>query len=134
MIRKEASFFILLIGLTLFNSCRTSDRDRSISYGKSIYNNKCASCHLENGEGSYGAVPPLANSDYFKNDLLKGIKAIKFGLEGKIVVNGVTYNNKKKPSNLTDQEVADVLNYILNSWGSTNEKTLTEADISKVVK
>ena len=32
--------------------------------GEEIYNDFCAQCHLEDGEGVNGIYPPLANSDF----------------------------------------------------------------------
>ena len=44
-----------------------------------------------------------------------------------MVVNGVTYNGTMAPQNLNEQEVVDVMNYILNSWGNDGgEVTLEE--------
>jgi mono/diheme cytochrome c family protein len=35
---------------------------------------------------------------------------------------------------LDDEEVADVMNYILNSWGNQYEKQITEAQVSEIEK
>jgi mono/diheme cytochrome c family protein len=35
---------------------------------------------------------------------------------------------------LSDDEVADVMNYITNSWGNTYEKMVTEEEVSKIKK
>ncbi len=105
--------------------------DESMSRGKQIYQNECMVCHMENGEGISGAFPPLANSDYFKNDVSKAVDAILNGLEGELVVNDVTYFGIMDPVPLSDQEIADVLNYIRNSWGGTAEE-LNVADIQKM--
>ncbi|MDW3210003.1 MAG: cytochrome c [Reichenbachiella sp.] len=103
----------------------------SMARGKQIYKNECIACHMENGEGLTGAFPPLANSDYFKEDISKAVDVILNGLEGEVVVNGVTYFGVMDPVPLSDQEVADVLNYIRNSWGG-KEKELTLVDIQKM--
>ena len=86
---------------------------------------------MENGEGLTGAFPPLANSDYFKDDVSKAVKVILKGLEGEVTVNGTTYYGVMDPVPLTNMEVADVLNYIRNSWGGQAE-ALTENDIEKL--
>ncbi len=90
--------------------------------GEIIYRNECMTCHLENGQGINGAFPPLANSDYFKDDVSKAIDAILNGLDGELVVNGTTYFGVMEPVNLSDQEVADVLNYVRNSWGEASKE------------
>jgi len=45
------------------------------------------------------------------------------GLSGPIVVNGKTINSLMPPQEavLTDNQIADVLTYVLNSFGNTGE-------------
>jgi mono/diheme cytochrome c family protein len=104
----------------------------SIKEGSLIYEDFCMTCHLPNGNGVEKIVPPLANSDYLINKRLASIKAIKFGQKGEIVVNGINYNNVMAPLGLTDQEIADVMNYITNSWGNINKKMITVEEVSKI--
>ncbi|HEY8511951.1 MAG TPA: c-type cytochrome [Cyclobacteriaceae bacterium] len=92
---------------------------KSMARGKVIYEEKCITCHMENGQGIPSVFPPLAGSDYLLQKREAAIHAVKFGQEGEIVVNGTTYNNFMTPPGLTDAEVADVMNYILNSWGNS---------------
>lgn len=73
---------------------------------------------MANGEGAGNVFPPLAKADYLRDKQIESIKAIKFGMSGEIVVNGKTYNSLMSPLGLSDQEVADVMNYINNSWGN----------------
>ncbi|MFC4720973.1 c-type cytochrome [Geojedonia litorea] len=104
----------------------------SISRGKMVYSDFCIVCHLANGEGVKGIYPPLANSDYLKNKRIESIKSVKYGMQGEITVNGKVYNSVMAPMGLTDQEIADVMNYITTSWGNTNAKAFTENEVSKV--
>jgi mono/diheme cytochrome c family protein len=89
--------------------------------GKLIYEDFCVVCHMSAGEGVPGAFPPLAGSDYLLQKREASIHAIKYGQQGELVVNGVTYNNIMTPLYLSDEEVADVMNYISNSWGNMAE-------------
>jgi nitrite reductase (NO-forming) len=44
-----------------------------------------------------------------------------------MVVNGETYNSIMPPQPVNDEEIRDVMNYILNSWGNNGgEVTLEE--------
>lgn len=104
----------------------------SMEEGKIIYNDFCMSCHMTNGEGAASIFPPLANSDYLKNKQTESIKAVKFGMSGEILVNGKKYNTVMSPMGLSDQEVADVMNYINNSWGNNYGQFYTKAEISKI--
>ena len=86
--------------------------------GKLIYLNYCLICHQENGEGMSGVFPPLAGSDYLMKDIKRAIRTIIYGENGEISVNGITYFGDMPGQDLTDQEIADVVNYIQNSWGN----------------
>ena len=102
--------------------------------GEIIYRKKCATCHGKEGGGKGKRIPPLANSDYLRNNLEESIKGILFGQEGEIMVNGILYNKKMRAIKLTDQEVADVMNYVRNSWGNSSNTIVTQklvADIRK---
>ncbi len=86
--------------------------------GKELYVLNCQSCHMENGEGLEGVYPPLAKTGYLK-DSKKIIDIILNGQSGEISVNGKNYNtDMPAQSNLTDQQIADVLTYIRSSWGN----------------
>lgn len=106
----------------------------SIKRGASVYRMFCTSCHLPNGQGIKKVYPPLDNADYLVKKQEESVKAVKYGLSGKIVVNGVTYNNAMAPMGLSDQEVADVMNYINTAWSNTIEKRYTETEVSKISK
>jgi mono/diheme cytochrome c family protein len=102
--------------------------------GSEIYSDFCVTCHLANGEGVAHVFPPLANSDYLANNRAASIKGVKYGQQGEIVVNGVTYNSAMAPLGLEDEEVADVMNFILNSWGNTSDKMVTTEEVSAIKK
>lgn len=104
--------------------------EQSINDGKAIFARTCLACHQSEGQGIKAVFPPLAKSDYLNNNKDKSIDAVLFGLKGEITVNGEKYNSVMPSQTLSDQEVADVLNYVYNNWG--NDKTvLTPADIKK---
>jgi mono/diheme cytochrome c family protein len=106
---------------------------KSITRGKLIYNENCVTCHMGNGEGAPPAFPPLAKSDFLIKTPDKAIHAVKFGLTGKIQVNGKEYNSMMPPPGLDNDEIADVMNYIQNSWGNTSDgKMLTKEMVDKI--
>jgi mono/diheme cytochrome c family protein len=113
----------------------TTDPDpglqESMERGKELYNTMCVTCHMADGTGVAGVFPPLAQADYLENTEAS-IHAIKYGLQGEITVNSETYNNIMTPLGLDDQEVADVMNYILNSWGNEAEEMITEDQVAEV--
>ena len=107
--------------------------NQSIVRGKAIYADHCASCHMEKGEGIEGNFPPLAKADYLTKFPEKSIAAVKLGMEGKITVNGKEFENMMPNPGLENNQVADVMNYIRNSFGNTNKKIVT-AEMVKGVK
>ena len=73
---------------------------------------------MPSGEGLGGAFPPLAQSNWLKNQK-KIIGVVLKGLEGEVTVNDEVYNAVMPPLNhLTDREIADVLNFVSNNWGN----------------
>ena len=104
---------------------------KSYEHGKLLYDDFCVRCHLPNGLGESGLVPPLANAD-FLNDIKATVHSIKYGIHGPILVNGVEYNGSMPPMGLDDDEVADVTNFILNSWGNTSDVIIDEQYVKKV--
>ena len=104
----------------------------SISRGAGIYNNFCATCHLGSGKGIPNAFPPLNNSSWLKEKREASISAVKNGLTGPIEVNGKEYNSVMTDLGLTDQEVADVMNYIFTSWDNYIEPPVTVEEVAEL--
>lgn len=91
-----------------------------VSKGEALYGMHCVACHQKNGAGVPGAFPPLAGSDYEGyRDPVKHAGIIINGLNGEIVVNGVTYNGAMTGfGQLSDAEIAAIATYERNSWGN----------------
>ncbi len=106
----------------------------SFKRGEEVFSNFCVTCHLPSGKGIPGNFPPLAGSDWLTDKRTESLRAIKYGLSGPIVVNGENYNNVMAAQGLSDQEVADVMNYISNSWGNTSKKEVTVEDVKALSK
>jgi nitrite reductase (NO-forming) len=97
-----------------------------IKLGEGIYNTNCAACHQTTGVGVPQAFPPLAKADYLKGAKPAAIKAVTGGLQGKLVVNGSEYNGVMPSWSLNDEEVANVLTYIYNSWDNDGDEVTPE--------
>ncbi|MFD2291747.1 c-type cytochrome [Mariniflexile gromovii] len=132
----KSTLLTLFVTLSIIftSNSQNSALKSSMERGEEIYTDFCVTCHLPNGKGVEKVYPPLANSDYLLKNREASIKAIKFGMQGEITVNGKKYNTVMAPLGLSDDEVADVMNYINNSWGNKNDKMVTEAEVSKVKK
>jgi len=107
-------------------------KEIQIEKGKSVYMQTCFVCHQPQGEGIPGQIPPLAKSDYLMADKANSIRGVLRGRTGEIVVNGKTYNGIMIPLNyLTDEQVANVLTYVRNSWGNSGESVSIE-EVAKI--
>ncbi|MBX2826679.1 MAG: cytochrome c [Flavobacteriaceae bacterium] len=102
--------------------------------GGLLYSDFCMQCHLANGFGVPGSFPPLANSDWLRDKRTESIHAVKFGQKGKITVNEIPYDGYMAPMGLSDEEVADVMNYVMNSWGNSQKKMVTPQEVKAVEK
>lgn len=118
--------FIFLIILLSTSSLAQQSSGDSYMRGQMLYVDFCVRCHLPDGTGETGLIPPLANADFLQ-DIQETVQSIKYGIHGPITVNGVIYNNTMAPMGLENDEIADVTNYILNSWGNTADVIVTEA-------
>ncbi len=138
-IEKHIKFYsILFISFLSFTACNSQEKksgselSKSIEKGALVYEDFCMTCHMPNGKGVPKTFPPLANSDYLKNKREASIRAIKYGQKGEIIVNGETYKGVMSPLGLSDEEVADVMNYISNTWDNKNDTLTTPEEVSKV--
>jgi len=102
-----------------------------IKAGEQLFTGTCSVCHQATGAGIPGVFPPLAKSDYLAADTHRAIGIPLRGLTGKITVNGTEYNSVMPPmSQLNDDEVANILTFVLNSWGNPGGSVSTD-DVKK---
>jgi mono/diheme cytochrome c family protein len=119
------AFAAVLLPAALFaaTGARAQTGAAGADAGSRIYAANCAACHQAGGTGVADAFPPLAG--HF-SDLLKPAdgrsyvgKLLLFGLEGKISVNGSTYDGAMPAwQALSDNDIAAVLNYVSSAWDS----------------
>jgi len=106
-----------------------------LAAGATVYTANCSGCHAAAGQGLAGQFPPLAMNPYVTGDVKAVIHTLNYGLNGAIEVNGVKYNGQMPAwkGNLKDKEIADVINYIRNSWGNKGSM-ITDKDVAAVAK
>lgn len=117
-IMKKGIYFLSTVVLAIsLQSFMQQPAAVNLQNGKAVYETYCISCHQENGNGIEGAFPSLVKTGNLmdKNRL---VQIITKGMRGPIVVKGVKFNGEMASVDLTDKEVADVVNYIRNSWGN----------------
>ena len=100
--------------------------------GKAIYAQNCLSCHQADGGGVDGMNPPLAKTTWVLGDKTRLVKVLLNGMQG-VDIDGEPYNNVMASHDfLTDQQIADVLTYVRNSFG--NKASAVKAAEVKAVR
>jgi len=85
--------------------------------GERAYRTHCQACHQADGSGLPGAFPPLAGNPNIEGNAEMVIDNVLGGRQGELTVNGVTYNSVMPAmSYLSDQDVADIVTFVMNSW------------------
>jgi mono/diheme cytochrome c family protein len=88
--------------------------------GEKLYNGACIACHEEDGSGAPRIYPPLpGNANLQSADASSALRIILDGAES--VTTARAPNKGSMPgyaAKMTDQEIADVTNYIRNAWGN----------------
>ena len=116
------SLLFLSIILIQLQACKT---EQGINYqiyyvnGKGLYEKHCQNCHGGDGKGLGRLYPPLTDTTYLIKNKTSLACIIKNGLTKQVTVNKVLYD-EPMPGNisLADIDVAQVIVYITNSFGS----------------
>jgi len=126
--------YLLSLGIFFNYLFQNKTKKESIKAGSEIYQDFCVQCHLSTGIGVFGVFPPLKASNYLLENTNLSIAGIKYGLKGKIIVNNEEYDGLMIRQGLDNEEVADVMNYILNEWGNETTDFITPNQVSKIPK
>lgn len=103
----------------------------SMTRGKQVYLEQCLACHQADALGVSGMNPPLVKTKFVLGDKATLVKIVLNGMTG-IEVEGEDYHGVMAPhSDLTDQQIADVLTYVRNSFGN-KAKAVTAAEVKAI--
>ncbi len=119
----------ILIFLLTLSACSSAEQVKYEQYmiaGEHLYAKHCSNCHGAQGKGLRNLYPPLLNSDYLQ-DLPQTLCVIRNGAKGKMIVNGVVYD-QIMPQNkqLYDLDIAQIATYMYSKWGNKKELITTE--------
>ena len=108
-------FLFSLAAVVAFASCGK----KGYRQGEALYRQYCANCHMEDGTGLQGIIPPLAGSDYLRKNPTATACIIRYGLDAPVTVNGRTYDQPMAGiPKLNEFDIANIINYIHHSWGN----------------
>ena len=110
----------LLVAVYLFAQTKKQpSAQASIKRGQKVYESTCVVCHQKNGRGVPRLNPPLVKTKYVLGSKSQLVQIVLKGLNQPIEVEGETYNNiMPSLAQLTDEQIADVLTYVRNSFGN----------------
>ena len=129
-------FYIYCLSIFGFITYMTPQKtlEKSISDGKEVYQDFCTQCHLEM-EKEYRELFLLWQSQIISKTISKPVYVESNMVQrGKITVNGIEYDGIMSMQGLDDEEVADVMNYILNSWGNKAKAQISITQVTEVQK
>lgn len=133
--KKATATAIIILAVAFALQSFTPKQDAvqaSIARGKDLYTTYCLTCHQEDGSGVPKMNPPLIKTSYVIGDKKKLIKWVLSGSTENIPIDGKTYSNNMPPQNyLDDNQVADVLTYVRNSFGN-KASAILPADVKAV--
>jgi mono/diheme cytochrome c family protein len=134
---KKASIVLVLMMFFIYLMAQRSVPPQnalkaSMDRGKKIYNTYCLSCHQADGSGVPGLNPPLIKTTWVLGDKKRLINIVLKGMNEPIEVEDDKYENVMAPHGfLKDDQVADVLNYVRNSFGN-KASIVTAAEVKAV--
>ncbi|MHA6248292.1 c-type cytochrome [Pontibacter sp. CAU 1760] len=126
---RRTRWLTLLMGtvsLATLTQCFTDKQNE----GQRLYVANCQSCHMEDGSGLRGLIPPIAGADYLQAHRSELPCLIRHGMEGPMVVNGVEYDRPMPGmEDIRSDRATNLLNYIQTNFGNNNERyTLQEVE------
>ena len=125
--------YLCLIAQTQKPAKKTTDTpEASIQRGQAVYQKECLSCHQLDGGGVPHMNPPLGGSTDVLKDKKKIIGIVLNGMTDRVPLDDEYYsNNMASHSYLTNQQIADVLTYVRNSFGNKAD-AITVAEVKAV--
>ena len=96
--------------------------------GRDIYLTRCTACHQVDGGGIPGNCPPFQGSPRLAGPSEELIRLLLLGQRGPLERDGKIYKGIMPSwrADLTDEQTAEVLNYILATWSPQSPKVLAE--------
>lgn len=111
---------------------QTNNLSVSVARGEAVYKKECLSCHQVDGGGVPHMNPPLAQSSNVLKDKQKIITVVLKGMSDRIPLDDEYYSYvMASHSYLTDQQIADVLTYVRNSFGN-KATAVTAAEVKAI--
>jgi len=114
-----AALSVLFAVIIFAQAKKPAPATASIKRGQQVYQMTCIACHQKDGGGVPRLNPPLIKTTYVLGDKAQLINIVLKGLSKPIEIENEEYNNTMpSQAQLNDQQIADVLTYVRNSFGN----------------
>ncbi len=101
----------------------------SMARGKVVYDTYCLPCHQADGSGVPTMNPPLIKTSWVLGSKPALIEQVLKGSANKVVIDGEKFNGAMPAqAHLTDEQIADVLSFVRNSFGNKASIVTTTAE------
>lgn len=120
-IRIVLALVALVVAGSSFIGVQQTPLKAAMTRGEVVYKKTCLACHQADGLGVPRMNPPLVKTKWILGDKKALAKIVLFGLKGgEIEIDGDEFHNPMPPQDgvLTDQQIADALTYVRNSFGN----------------
>ena len=124
--------FVCIVGIGYAQTAGTISK-AVMNNGKTIYQTRCLACHQVDGGGVPHLNAPLdGSSAVVAADKAKLIRIVLKGYAERVEIDGEYYANNMAPhTDLNNQQIAEVLTFIRNSW-SNKASAITSAEVKTV--
>ena len=104
----------------------------SVTKGKVVYGTFCLPCHQADGSGVPTMNPPLIKTSWVLGSKTVLVEQILKGSANKVEIDGEKFHGAMPAQvQLTDEQIADVLTYVRNSFGN-KASMVTPAEVKAV--
>lgn len=101
--------------------------------GRELFGHLCFNCHQLDGRGLPGTYPPLNGSPWLLDADSKErcTKIVLYGLTGRVLVKGQSFDAEMPNFKLTDRQIAAALTYVRSAW-SNNAPPIDEEFVGSI--
>jgi mono/diheme cytochrome c family protein len=117
---------------TTTKATASSSLKSTMQRGELVYKSVCLTCHQADGGGVPRMNPPLIKTKWVLGDKTKLITLMLKGMNEPIEIEDEEYHNPMPPhAQLSDQQIADVLTFVRNSFGN-KASAVTPTEVKSV--
>ena len=117
---------------TTTKATASSSLKSTMQRGELVYKSVCLTCHQADGGGVPRMNPPLIKTKWVLGDKTKLITLMLKGMNEPIEIEDEEYHNPMPPhTELNDQQIADVLTFVRNSFGN-KASIVTSSEVKSV--